>query len=65
MSDPRSIKTRLLAKGFRLADSPIGQYCKYVWGPKGEFYGALTANECAEKFLDDVVPLDCTFGVPR
>ena len=48
-----SIKLRLLAMGFTLADSPIGQYCKCVTGPNGEIYGPLTANEAAEKFLSD------------
>jgi len=51
-----SIKSRLLAKGFRLADSPIGQYCKFITGPNGEWYGPLTAHECAEKFLGTEPP---------
>jgi len=51
-----TIKARLLALGFTLTDSPIGQYCKYVVGPNGETYGPLTANECAEKFLGQSCP---------
>jgi len=48
-----SVKSRLLAKGFTLADTPIGQYCKIVTGPNGEDFGPLTACEAAENVLPE------------
>lgn len=52
MSDQRTVRERLEAKGFTIAPSPIPS-CQYVTGPNGEIYGPLTVSEAIERFLSD------------